>query len=256
MDNNMTNQLSAEQFKSFFRKNRILGDEPSLNLLCSLYPGQTEGKVSYVRFLLDLELIDELTAQTFLRKTEKTVEQTAFEEFASFVELMCRKQGIDILQIFDLCDKDHKGYITFSEFKYLATQARNDGSYGEIEIERLFSYADSNNSQRITKDEFYRVILSKHYSNLLQSMYASYMRDFDQIRTALKNLRKRDLKDFFQTDQDFVSDELFMRESRNLGYDERSDSLYKIIQAFQDGEVKNKIDIKKVLICYIASKTY
>ena len=87
-------------------------------------------------------------------------------------------------------------------------------------------------------------------------MYASYTRDFDQIRTALKNLRKRDLKDFFQTDQDFVSDELFMRESRNLGYDERSDSLYKIIQAFQDGEIKNNIDIKKVLICYIASKTY
>lgn len=254
LDHGITNELDASTFKYFFKKNYILADEEKLSLLCTLFPGSTENKVNYMHFLESCELIDPAVAQIHLKKHDKNADEQFAEDFASCVELYCRTQGLPVLQIFDVYDQGNKQHLNFSEFRALAVKVNTEQSYGEIEIEKLFNYVDSNRSEKITKDEFYRVILSKHYAEWLNNMYSSYTPHFNQIRTALRNKRKRDLKEFFATESDCVSFENFNRSSTFLDYERRSDAVFDLMKAFEDDELKNHVNIAKVGHSYLASK--
>jgi hypothetical protein len=254
MDHQMTNELDASSFMYFFKKNYILVDDTKLNLLCSLFPGSIDKKVNYMHFLETCELIDPTIAQQYVRKMEKNPDELFAEDFASCVELYCRTQNLPVLQIFDVYDQGNKGFLTFSEFRALAVKVNTEQTYGEIEIEKLFNYVDSNRSEKITKNEFFKVIMSKHYTSWLNNKYSAYTPHFVQIKNALKNHKKRDLKEFFSTDKDVVGFENFNRAASFLEYDRRSDDLFQLMKAFEDEEFPNNVNIAKVLLSHQVTK--
>lgn len=208
-----------------------------------------------MHFLEACELIDPAVAQQYMVKKDKTKDELFAEDFATCVELYCRNKQLPILQIFDVYDGGNKGFLKFSEFKDLAMDVNTEQSYGAIEIEQLFNYADNNKSEKITKDEFFRVIMAKHYNEWLKNIYAPYYPHFEHIRIALRNHRKKDLKDLFDTDKEIVGFESFNRTAPELDYDRRSDDLFNLMKAFEDEEIKNHVNIGKVAFSYQATKT-
>jgi hypothetical protein len=256
MDHHLLNEVDVSSFKYFCKKNYLLSDEEKLNQLCGLFPGKTNNKVNYMHFLESCGLVDPGVAQQYVVKKDKTKEEQFAEDFASCVELYCRTKGLPVLQIFDVYDGGNKGFLTFSEFKGLAIDVNTEDSYGVIEIEKLFNYVDSNKSEKITKDEFFRIIMAKHYSEWLKVMYNAYNPHFDHMRIALRNRKCRNFTEFFETDKDIIGFETFNRKAPELEYDRRSESLFSLMKAFEDEEYSNHVNIAKVECRYEVTKTH
>lgn len=257
LDQKLNNEVDSQTFKSFFRRQAILRDEESLSLLCGLYPGMHENSVNYLRFLQDAELVDREVADKFLHKTEKTLEEKKLEQFAGLVELYCRVQNLPIFQIYDVYDTGMKGHLTYDEFKDLSHAIRGkDSDFNDYEVENLFCFVDNNKSHKITKDEFYRVILAKYYDEWLYKSYAFYDPVLEVIRTSLRNQKCRNVKEFFDTQHNTVNFQDFSMAGPRLGLgDGRSDEFFKFMTAFEDEELRTQVNLVKVGLDYEASKS-
>jgi Ca2+-binding EF-hand superfamily protein len=255
LDRNAHNELHQEDFKSFFKKNGITRDEKMLNSLCRMYKGKGQDTVNYIDFLLGAGIIDKPTAERYLSTANKRVEVTILDEFASYLELFCRNNNIDISNIFSVCDGQGKGYITFEEFRDLARRIKSENVYGSVEIEKMYDMIDTNQSNKVTKEEFYKIVLPKHYKVAVESSYMQWHADLDTINAALRNSRKKDLKTAFVTSQGSIPFQNFMEAAPQLGYEMRSKRLWDLMKAFEDQEHRDCVSLEKVDIIDAASRS-
>lgn len=248
MDRNMTNELSDQEFMNFFKKNNLNYPREDFAILCTLFKGKNYGTINYIDFLVKINLMDRVTAERYLNKTTERQDNSVLHEFASFLELFCRNNNIEIFNIFDNYDPNGSGYMLFDQFKRLAGSIKSEHIYGSVEIENLFDLIDGNQSGKVTKEEFYKVVLPQHYASMMQNRYFKHNNDFDQINDALRSQRKQNLKAFFSTSKDCVIFETFMKSATMLNYDMRSQGLFDLMKSFEDQEHANSVNITKV--CY------
>jgi Ca2+-binding EF-hand superfamily protein len=136
--------------------------------------------------------------------------------------------------------------MTFSGFRDLAQKVNVDEAYNDIQIEKLFNYVDSNGTDEVTRDEFYKVIFPRQYAEMIGNVYAKYAPDFEHIKSALRHQRRANLKEFFKTDRNVVTFELFMKSSSFLDFDPRSQRVFELMSAFEDQEKPHHVNIEKV----------
>lgn len=248
LDRHALNELHVEEFKGFFKKNGITRDEKMLNSLCRMYKGKGPDSVNYIDFLLGASVIDKPTAERYMSTANQRVETTVLDEFASYLELFCRNNNIDISNIFSLCDGQGKGYITFDEFRELARRIKDENVYGSVEIEKMFDMIDANQSNKVTKEEFYKIVLPKHYKVAMESKYMQWHADLDLINSSLRNNRKKDLKTLFVTAQGSIPFQTCMEAAPHLGYEMRSRRLWDLMKAFEDEEHRDHVSLEKVKV--------
>lgn len=254
IDRHALNELHVEDFKGFFKKNGITRDEKMLNSLCRMYKGKGPETVNYIDFLLGASIIDRPTAERYMSSANQRVEVTVLDEFASYLELFCRNNNIDISNIFSLCDGHGKGYITFEEFRDLARRIKEENVYGSVEIEKMFDMIDANQSNKVTKEEFYKIVLPKHYKAAMESKYMQWHADLDLINSSLRNNRKKDLKSLFVTAQGSIPFQTCMEAATQLGYEMRSRRLWDLMKAFEDEEHRDHVSLEKVNLIDGSSK--
>jgi Ca2+-binding EF-hand superfamily protein len=246
--------IEFTDFKNFFVMHGFLRKEDErLNRVCNLFKEQSvPGKIDYMKFLLEMHLINEERVSVALRLRRDKAVDNKVHEFAKSMTQYFILNNIAVTEVFDRYDYGRKDYMDMGDFKKLVKEVdKGVGDYGQLEMESLFNLIDTNNSGRITREEFFSKILPDHYDNYLQNRYKEFHKEYLAINKELFDLRKHDLKSFFNTKENLIPAEDFRRAASSLGVPENSERYFPFLKAFLDQERKQKdgkdmVDIDKM----------
>ena len=242
MDLKLDGKITSHGFIQYLKAKSILKSDEELRLLAKLYENKS-GEVEYLDFMRDNKIIDEPKHALYHKELLESKKTTDIDELAGFIEQYCLLKDIPIAEFFTRFDTQRTGQLDLPGFRRLVETVDTGLNFGRSTVENMFEILDSNKSQVITRNEFYALVLKKHYREYLVNQHKVWTDQYKQINKTLREKKIKDLQAVYNAPSGCVEFNAFRKHALMIGLDTSANYYIEMLKAFEDEERPGHVNI-------------
>jgi len=161
-----------------------------------------------------------------------------------------------VVEFFYSFDSTKSGGLNQIEFTKLVSQVDRDGLINKINKQTLYDSLDSNKSGRVSIEEFLEKALGQRNVANEARIFSTFLPELTEIDKVLRQRKKADLYQFFNTSGSSVSKAIFGETAGLLGFYPGTPRYMEFLRAFQDRERPDMVSIGQVQVFSADPKPY